>query len=98
MSDEPRREAGDAGGDRPAADDGLRLLSLSMENIGPFDKAEIQFATGDDGAPPVTILTGENGTGKTIVLDAIRGMFGGTYARLERPIHRAGVSFRVALK
>lgn len=63
--------------------DGLRLVSLAMENIGPFDTGEIEFATGGDGAPAVTILTGENGTGKTIVLDAIRGMFGAAYAKPE---------------
>ncbi len=79
------------------AREGLRLLSLSMENIGPFDRAEIEFASGDDGEPAVTILTGENGTGKTIVLDAIRGLFGPQYAKLERSIHRAGVPFQLDL-
>lgn len=79
------------------AREGLRLLSLSMENIGPFDRAEIEFASGDDGAPAVTILTGENGTGKTIVLDAIRGMFDVPYAKLERRIHRSNVPFSILL-
>ena len=77
---------------------GLRLRSLSMENIGPFDRAEIDFATGEDGAPAVTILTGENGTGKTIVLDAIRGMFGPQFATLEREIWRKDVPFRIHLE
>lgn len=78
--------------------DGLRLVSLAMENIGPFDSGEIDFATGGDGAPAVTILTGENGTGKTIVLDAIRGMFGAAYAKPERAIHREGAAFNLELR
>lgn len=78
--------------------DGLRLVSLAMENIGPFDSGEIDFATGGDGAPAVTILTGENGTGKTIVLDAIRGMFGTNYATLERNIWREDAPFRIRLR
>jgi AAA domain, putative AbiEii toxin, Type IV TA system len=85
-------------GDAPSVGDGLRLLSLSMENIGPFDRADIEFATGRDGGPAVTILTGENGTGKTIVLDAIRGMFGPDYAKLERSIQRGNSPFTVSLE
>ena len=94
----PGDEAG-AGSIPPSSPrEGLRLVSLAMENIGPFDKAEIEFATGDDGAPAVTILTGENGTGKTIVLDAIRGMFGTNFAALERNIWRDDVPFRIRLR
>jgi hypothetical protein len=36
----------------------------------------------------VAFVTGENGTGKSIVLDAIRGLFGLGYATLERDITR----------
>ncbi|MEZ4306637.1 MAG: hypothetical protein R3F14_01110 [Polyangiaceae bacterium] len=43
MSEQEKNGTGKASGG------GLRLLSLSMENIGPFDSAEIEFATGDDG-------------------------------------------------
>ena len=105
MSDATEPEPGTKGNGAAAGEngvsaissDGLRLVSLAMENIGPFDKAEVEFATGDDGAPAVTILTGENGTGKTIVLDAIRGMFGPNYATLERNIWRQDVPFHVHL-
>lgn len=87
----------EANGATKTTSEGLRLVSLAMENIGPFDKAEIEFATGTDGKPPVTIFTGENGTGKTIVLDAIRGMFGPEIAQLERNIPREGAPFRIQL-
>lgn len=66
------------------------LLDLALENIGPFDRAELTFYDLDEPEPqvPVTILTGENGAGKSIVIDAIRGMFGPHYATLERPVWR----------
>lgn len=51
----------------------MRLLSLTLENIGPFDTAELSFLDGPEDEVPVTFITGENGTGKSIVLDAIRG-------------------------
>ncbi len=56
----------------------VRLKQLTLENIGPFESVELDL-TADDGAPPVVILTGENGTGKSVVLDAIRQMFGPLY-------------------
>jgi hypothetical protein len=76
--------------------DTLRLQKLSLINIGPFDQAELEFLA-DEGASPVTIITGENGSGKSIILDAIRGMFGPFYAELERPIWRPKVPFKVSL-
>ncbi|GJQ05417.1 AAA family ATPase [Capnocytophaga canimorsus] len=45
----------------------MKLHKLYLKNIGPFLEGEIEF-------DQVTILTGENGTGKTVVLDAIRKM------------------------
>lgn len=67
----------------------MRLLSLSLENIGPFDRAELRFLDEPSDAVPVAFITGENGTGKSIVVDAIRGLFGPSYAKLERDITRA---------
>ncbi|MCY0989450.1 AAA family ATPase [Nannocystis sp. ILAH1] len=72
----------------------MRVLSLDLENIGPFDEAHIEFLAE---APNVTFITGENGTGKTVVLDAIRGLFGGHYTTLERKIWRDGVPFRLQM-
>ena len=68
----------------------MRLLSLSLENIGPFDRAELRFLDEPSDAVPVAFITGENGTGKSIVVDAIRGLFGPSYAKLERDITRDG--------
>lgn len=69
----------------------MRIKELHLTNIGPFNDANLEFAA--DNAPRVTIITGENGTGKTIVLDAIRGLFGYAYANLERKIYRDNQAF-----
>lgn len=68
------------------------LLDLTLENIGPFDHAELTFYDREASEPqsPVTIITGENGAGKSIVLDAIRAVFGPHYAVLKRPIWQPG--------
>ena len=68
----------------------MRLHNLQFKNIGPFKEGQLDFITKDDnpGKPPVIIITGENGTGKTIILDAIRSMLFGKYGQLERNIIR----------
>jgi predicted ATP-binding protein involved in virulence len=60
----------------------MRLHSLTLQNIGVFKDAQIDFITENDNTkkPPITIITGENGTGKTTVLDAIRLIFGSAYS------------------
>ncbi len=73
----------------------MRIKELHLTNIGPFNDAHLEFAADD--APRVTIITGENGTGKTIVLDAIRGLFGQNYAHLERKIYRIDKPFSLSL-
>jgi DNA repair exonuclease SbcCD ATPase subunit len=54
----------------------MHLFDLQLKNVGPFKKASVTFidAKNDQKRPPVTIITGENGTGKTIILDAIRSV------------------------
>ena len=76
------------------------LLDLSLTNIGPFDRAELTFYEQDTAAPqvPVTIITGENGAGKSIIIDAIRGMFHNHFARVERPLWRAKEPFQVTMR
>ncbi len=68
----------------------MRVHKLELKNIGPFKEGVLNFVTKNDNEnkPPVTIITGENGTGKTVILDAIRAMLFGQYGRLERNIVR----------
>ena len=54
----------------------MKINSLSLKNIGPFINAEIDF-TNNSNKNPVTIITGENGTGKSIIIDAIRAILSG---------------------
>jgi hypothetical protein len=75
----------------------MRLLSLDLKNIGPFDEAHLDFraepGSDEPEVVPVTFVTGENGTGKSIVIDAIRAVFGPQYAQLSRNIVRDGGPF-----
>lgn len=66
----------------------MRLLNLDLKNIGPFKEGHIEFIDdiNKDEAAPVTIITGENGAGKTIILDAIRALFYGKFNKIERDI------------
>lgn len=68
----------------------MRLHSLSLTNVGPFDEANVEFLADGDTSANVTLLTGANGTGKTIILDAIRTLFGREFATVERDIWRKG--------
>mgnify|MGYP002821054070 CR=1 FL=1 len=65
---------------------------LSLQNIGPFKEASLTFFEDNEKKPPVVLITGENGTGKSIILDAIRGIFGPQYCLLERDIRRSGTT------
>ena len=73
-------------------------LELGLKNIGPFNEARIEFLSRDQATRPgVTLLTGMNGTGKTILIDAIRGFFGSMYGVLEREIWRPKTPFQIEL-
>lgn len=65
----------------------MKIEKLHIKNIGPFKEAIIEFATKYNevtGEQPVTIITGMNGAGKSIVIDAIRAALSGQ--QLERDI------------
>jgi len=66
----------------------MRIRHLSLESIGPFVEADMNFYDDTDKKPRVVLITGENGTGKSIILDAIRKIFGSRYCELERDIAR----------
>ncbi len=65
----------------------MKINSLHLQNIGPFLDDNIDFV-GDGSKPSITIITGENGTGKTIVLDAIRNIILGQNTLPSRNIIR----------
>jgi len=67
----------------------MRINNLTIRNIGPFKESEIEFLSDDDNKefPPVIIITGENGTGKSIILDSIRTLFMGVFENVEREIN-----------
>ena len=62
-------------------------MNLHIKNIGPFQEAFLDFETefNKETVEPVTIITGINGAGKSILIDAIRAVFGGM-SILERDI------------
>jgi predicted ATP-binding protein involved in virulence len=66
----------------------MRIHNLTLKNIGPFKDAYLEFIGPDDSVekPPVIIITGENGTGKTIIIDAIRALFYGNVEEIERDV------------
>lgn len=59
----------------------MRLRNLHIKNIGPFHEAWLDFPSDfpldAEGHQPVTIITGMNGTGKSILIDAVRAAFSG---------------------
>lgn len=58
----------------------MKISNLHLKNIGPFKEANLVFPTDCDietGRQPVTIITGVNGAGKSIVIDAIRAALSG---------------------
>ena len=65
----------------------MKIERLYLKNIGPFKEATLSFPTCENketGEQPVTIITGVNGAGKSIIIDAIRAVF--SWQPLERNI------------
>ena len=83
----------------------MRLTKLYLHNIGPFQDSEMELLAEeqvealkkDPSLPlPVVIITGENGTGKSVILDAIRTVLSGT-TKLERDIVADHNDFKISL-
>ena len=51
------------------------LKMLHIENIAVIEKAEVDFSAG------LNVLTGETGAGKSIVIDALGAVLGGTLGK-----------------
>lgn len=65
--------------------DSFCIKSLKIKNIGPFKDGFVEFATDfDKDNSPVTVITGTNGAGESIVIDALRAILSGD--QLERNI------------
>ena len=65
----------------------MKIERLQIKNIGPFKEAIVDFATkvnAETGEQPITIITGVNGAGKSIVIDTIRAIL--SAQELERNI------------
>jgi len=76
----------------------MRIVNLKLKNIGPFKDAELEFISDENEMenPPVICITGENGTGKSIIIDSIRALFNGSFeGGIERDITAAN-DFEVA--
>jgi len=66
----------------------MRIKNLEIKNIGPFHSAKMDFISNDEEleTPPIIIITGENGTGKSIIIDSLRSLFMGLFRKVEREI------------
>ena len=76
----------------------MKIERLYIKNIGPFKEATLEFPTRMDketGEEPVTIITGRNGAGKSIIIDAIRAALCGT--GIERNIVANNDDFKIEM-
>ena len=53
----------------------MYISKISVENIGPIEKATIMFPFNEDGSPKPVVIVGENGTGKTTLLSNVVDSF-----------------------
>ncbi len=76
----------------------MKIERLYIKNIGPFKEATLEFPTQkneETGEEPVTIITGRNGAGKSIIIDAIRAALCGT--EIERNIVANNDDFKIEM-
>lgn len=76
----------------------MKIKNLKLKNVGPFREAELDFPQERDanGKIPVTIITGENGTGKSVIIDAIRLLLN-SEAKIGREIVSNEVDFQIKM-
>ena len=63
------------------------IKTLHIENIAVIERADLDFESG------MTVLTGETGAGKSIVIDAVGAVLG---ARTSRELVRTGAASALA--
>ena len=74
----------------------MRISYIKLKNVGPFNEETVSFEKDDGTTYPVVIFTGENGTGKSILIDAVRAAFNGIYG-IERDIVSNNADFLIEL-
>lgn len=59
----------------------MNIKDLTLKNVGPFKEIHLDFpcTPNASGQLPVTLVTGENGTGKSIIIDSLRMLFKGLW-------------------
>lgn len=74
----------------------MYLRSLRLTNIGPFRSAELEMPASGEAPVPV-VITGDNGSGKSVLIDAVRAALTGEPQR--RNLVRAGArSFSIDIE
>jgi len=62
----------------------VKVLSVKIENFKQFQELELDFANAESGLPKdVVLIQGNNGSGKTTVMQAIAGVVGEATGRLK---------------
>ena len=76
----------------------MNIKDLTLKNVGPFKEMHLEFpcTSNASGKLPVTLITGENGTGKSIILDSLRMLFKGVWG-IDRNIIADQHDFRMAM-
>ena len=59
----------------------MNIKDLTLKNVGPFKDMHLDFpcTPNASGKLPVTLITGDNGTGKSIIIDSLRMLFKGVW-------------------
>ena len=83
----------------------MRLMNLYLHNVGPFQNSSMELLSEEQVEAikngqiiplPDIIITGENGTGKSVILDAIRTILSGI-EKVERDIIANHDEFKISL-
>lgn len=76
----------------------MNIKDLTLKNVGPFKEMHLDFpfTPNASGKLPVTLITGENGTGKSIIIDYLLMLFKGVWG-IDRNIIADQHDFRMAM-
>ena len=75
----------------------MKIYSVNLKNIGPFREQSLSFRDTNGRIYPVVIFTGVNGTGKSVLIDAIRTAFKGVHG-IERDVVKDKSDFLIELE